>query len=357
MAKGLGWTVLAAALTNTPRARQKDDPISIVERNGAEYLRVPLIKKCKIRYKGNVIAFGQDEFDQMLKNHKDRVWDAPPYIRVAHEDSFGLAWFAQVGNETPSGEMVQEKDWLVAYALPTDEDVRRAERGYKFASIDVHPDYASNQMGLALSSNEFEEVNEEDEVTEEEAMSDDKDKGNVVTLSADEYKDLLTRESEANAVLQKQLDEANAQKAMLEAEQARSRQQLFLSSVNGVIDQAKARRSEDGKAALPAFILNTAEAILKFEAIENGGVVIKLDRDGGEGGVIDYVFSAVSYLLAEMPIISMAVEGSTDAKEEDGYDDGEKTMITLGLDKVPLEEYLENEAKLSHGPAAMEVTQ
>jgi hypothetical protein len=332
---GLGWTILAAALTNTPRAAQKDNPISIVER-------------------GEIITFGQDEFDQMLKNHTDRVWDFPPYIREGHYDNPALAWFARVDNEDPAGEMVQENDWLVAYALPTDEEVQKAKRGYRYASIDVHPDYSSNQMGLAFSSMEFEEI-DEDEVTEEEAMVDDKDKKNV-TLSAEEYKKLLDQESDRVA-LAKELEEVKAMKLALEAERVKTRKQLFIASVNGVIDQAKARRSEDGKSALPAFVLNTAESILKFEAIEGNNGVIKLDREAGESGVIDYVFNAVSYLLTNMPIISMAVEGSTDADETDRYDDGEKPMITLGLDKVPLDEYLENEALLSHGPAATEVAQ
>ena len=222
---GKGWTILAAALTNTPRARQKDNPISIIERDGTKFLRVPLIKKCRIKFRDKVITFGQDEFDQMLRNHTDRVWDAPPYIRVGHHDSPALAWFARVGDEEPTGEMVQENDWLVAYALPTDDEVEKAKRGYRYSSIDVHPDYSSNQMGLAFSSDEFEEV-DEDEVTEEASMSGEGKQEKVITLSEKEYKSLLASESEKNATLQKELDEVKVMKAKLETERSH-RQMIF----------------------------------------------------------------------------------------------------------------------------------
>ena len=62
----------------------------------------------------------------------------------------------------------------------------------------------------------------------------------------------------------------------IEAERAKSRRQLFISSVNGVLEKAKARRSKDGKSALDAFVLNTAESILKFEDIEADSGMIKL---------------------------------------------------------------------------------
>lgn len=355
--KGCGWTILAAALTNTPRARQKDNPISIVERNGEEYLKVPLIKKCKIRYRGEILTFGQDEFDQMLTNHKNQVWDAPPYIRVGHYDNPGLAWFAQVGDQSPSGEMVQEGDWLVAYALPTDEKVREAERGYKYSSIDVHPDYSSNQMGLAFNSSKFEEVDEV-EVTEEETMSGDGKNKKVVELSQEEYQDLLAEGSKERAELQRELDEVKELKAQLEANQAKAKRQVYFSSVSAVIDRAKARRSEDGKSALPAFILNTVEAILKFEVIESGSGVIKLDREGGESGLVDYVFHAIDHLLTNMPIISMSIEGSSEHKEDARYegDDGKET-ISFGLETIPLDEFYENEAHLALGVKPAEVTQ
>lgn len=352
---GRGWTILSAALTNRPRARQKNHPISIVERDGAEYLRAPLIRKCRIKYRGEILTFGQEEFDQILKNHKGRIWDAPPYIRVAHGDSFGLAWFARVGDEEPHGDMVQENDWLVAYALPTDEDVKRAERGYKYTSIDVHPDYSSNQMGLSFSSDEFEEI-DEDEVTEEVSMSDEGKQEKVITLSEKEYKSLLASESEKNATLQKELDEVKVMKAKLETERVANHRQLFLTSVDGVIEKATARRSEDGKTALPAFVLNTAKAIMKLGAIESGSGVIELDRKGGEIAVVNYIFNAINYLLTNMPITPMATEGSTGHEENRMRTDNEET-IKFGTEEISLEKFLEAEAKKSVGLPAEEVTQ
>ena len=353
--KGKGWTILAAALTNTPRARQKDHPISIVEKNGTKFLRVPLIRKCRIKFRDKVIAFGQDEFDQMLRNHTDRVWDAPPYIRVGHHDSPALAWFAKVGDEEPAGKMVQENDWLVAYALPTDDEVEKAKRGYRYSSIDVHPDYSSNQMGLAFSSDEFEEV-DEDEVTEEVSMSDDDKKEKVITLSEKEYKSLLASESDKNATLQKELDEVKAMKAKLETERVANHRQLFMASVDGVIEKATARRSEDGKTALPAFVLNTAKSIMKLEAIESGSGAIELDRTGGEIAVVDYIYNAMNYLLTNMSITSMATEGST-GHEENKMDAGEKETIKFGTEEIGLEEFLGAEARLSVGLPAKEETQ
>lgn len=358
---GKGWTILAAALTNTPRARQKDHPISIVERNGTKFLRVPLIRKCRIKYHDEVIVFGQDEFDQMLRNHTDRVWDAPPYIRVGHYDNPALAWFAKTGDEEPSGEMVQENDWLVAYALPTDEEVEKARRGYRYSSIDVHPDYSSNQMGLSFSSSEFEEV-DEDEVTEEGNMSDGKEEKEekVITLSEAEYKAMLAGESKASAEMRKELSEASAALADLRAERDKGRKRLFLSSVDGVIDRASARRGKDGKTALPAFVLNTVKSILKFEAIEGSSGVIQLAREDGESGLVDYLFHALDHLLTDMPITSMAVEGSTEHEENAQYEGGDgdgKQMIKFGLKEIPLSEFLEEQARLSHGLSAKEVTQ
>ncbi|HEC61583.1 MAG TPA: hypothetical protein ENI27_04945 [bacterium] len=266
-----------------------------------------------------------------------------------------MAWFARVGDEEPHGDMVQENDWLVAYALPTDEDVKRAERGYKYTSIDVHPDYVSNQMGLAFSSDEFEEV-DEDEVTKEVSMSDDDKKEKVITLSEKEYKSLLASESDKNATLQKELDEVKAMKAKLETERVANHRQLFMASVDGVIEKATARRSEDGKTALPAFILNTAKSIMKLEAIESGSGAIELDRTGGEIAVVDYIYNAMNYLLTNMSITSMATEGST-GHEENKMDAGEKETIKFGTEEIGLEEFLGAEARLSVGLPAKEETQ
>lgn len=340
---GCGWVILASALTNTPRARQKGNPISIVERNGTEYLRVPLIKKCRIKYRDQILTFDQDKFDQMLKNHHDQVWDAPPYIRVGHQGSPGLAWFAQVQGESPHGEMVQEQDWLVAYALPTDEEVKKAERGYKFASIDLHPDYNSNQLELAFSSNDFEEITEEETMT----TSDSKDE---ITLSKEEYQRLMG-DSAANEItisLQAQVDALatekaawDAQRVEMEARRTKDRKAIYLSRVESVIEKAKARRSEDGKSALPAFVLNIAANILKFETITGDSDTIKLERDGEDGVApyVDYIVHAISHLLSNMPIESMPAEGST-THTEDGPD-GEK--IRFGMAETSLDEFYDKE--------------
>lgn len=342
--QGYGWTILAAALTNTPRARQKNNPISIVERDGAKFLRVPLIRKCKIRYQGSVITFNQKKFDQMLENHKNQVWDAPPYVRVGHKDSPGLSWFAQVQDESPHGEMIQEGDWLVAYALPTDEEVKKAERGYKFASIDMHPDYMSNQMELAFNSQDFEEVTKEEPMTIAEGTKD----GDKIELSKEEYQDLLSQSAsnEVAVKLQAQVDALAAEKATLEtekvkfkAERIEDRKMIYMSSVDAVIEKAKARTSEDGKTALPAFVINTLESLLKFETIDS---TIKLSTDGdGVSGYVDYVFSSVKHLLEGIPILAMPIEGSTTG--EDGGPESEK--ILFGMTTTELDEFYTKEAE------------
>lgn len=351
--KGFGWTILAAALTNMPIAQQRGNPISIVEKDGVEYLRVPLIKKCKIRYRDQILTFDQGKFDQMLENHQSQVWDSPPYIRIGHKDSPGLSWFAQVKGETPHGKMVQEQDWLVAYALPTDEDVKKAERGYKFSSIDLHPDYSSNQLELAFSSQDFEEVTDE-----EEDMSGN---GEEITLSKEEYQKLMS-ESAANETtvkLQAQVDALavdktawEAEKLELEARQAKDRRAIYLSTVENIIEKASARRGKDGKSALPAFVLTTAASILKFETISGDSGTIKLERDGGDGvaNYVDYVVDAISYMLSNMPIESMPVEGAT--THEEGAPGKEK--IKFGMDEKVLDDFYDDEVKDFYG---MEVQQ
>lgn len=346
-----GWTILAAALTNSPRARQKGHPAKIVNVNGTDFLKAPLIQKCMIKYRDQVIKFGQEEFNQMLQNHRNEVWDAPPHIRVGHSASPGLAWFGKVEDEDPAGYLTQEDDWLVAYARPADEHVKEALRGYKFLSIDVHTDYDSNQMELRFSLDDAEVIFLE----EDQQMPDPKDKttpeapvtpldgGNSITLSREQYDELI--KAQASQASNAELDRLRAENEALKLAREEAKRNTYLLAVERIVANANARRGEDGKSALPAFVLNTVSQILKFEDVGEDGKVIKLDREGKTTGVIDYMVHSLEYLLMNMPIEPISTQGDTSSGEKPRYQSGTANENSFNMSDDDLDAFYTSGAR------------
>ncbi len=142
--KGFGPTIIRVAATNEPHIRLKDNPITVVERDGEKLVRIPLLFKGEFSHPSGTLVFDNAFFDTVIKNHNNEVWDAAPYFRKGHTRSEALAWF----DASSGGCIVAEGNLLVGYVKPVDDEaLKNFETGrYRYASIDLHTDYQSNVL-------------------------------------------------------------------------------------------------------------------------------------------------------------------------------------------------------------------
>lgn len=331
---GFGWTLLAVANTNRPATRMKDAEITLTTIDGKEYIRVPIIKKAVVNYRNErIIRFDQAVFDQVLKNHEAEVWDSAPYFRVSHETGDQRppagCWF----DKSTGGAIKQEGDWLIGYGIPTGDDVKEDVRRkrYRYASADLHPNYKSSQIATlegVISTLNFEELSD-DQIIRLQYAQEETTMPDNTTVSAEgldalnrEISDLKSKLATAEAKIKEltpapELDLPPEAKAQIEALE-RKNQELelkferknredMIAARNRTVDALAGKWGavrKDGKGH-PAFVIETAKAILLEGEVKAGDKVLKLEFAAGQAPSLDqyriYVFEAVTALMDGLP--------------------------------------------------------
>jgi TolA-binding protein len=157
---GAGTTLVAVGATNKPHLRQRGAEISITE-DGE--VRVPIARRGVYRHPQGPIIFSDPVFENMIKNHANRVTDYPVHLDLRHKDTEGALALLDAED---GGRLVKEDGWLVAYGKPTDEQAVRLikSKRYRFASAEFKHDYRSNVVRWL--SDDLEELDDKEVIAE-----------------------------------------------------------------------------------------------------------------------------------------------------------------------------------------------
>jgi hypothetical protein len=221
---GLGPVLIDAAVTAKPHLRQRGREVKIVERDGAEYVEVPLFRQGIYRHPRGRLVFNDTFFDAMIKNHEDAVTDYNVHLDFRHSDKMGALAFM---DKQDGGWLEKQDGWLVGYGVPVGEKEKELikSRKWRYASAHFYKDYKSNLVHK-LSSDDLDEMTQE-ELLEEVTMPRKFEFGEIViNVSEDDGVFALGDESvEALGTLGKAFralaDKVKEQSAEAEAYQAR----------------------------------------------------------------------------------------------------------------------------------------
>lgn len=373
---GFGWTLVAVAAVNRPGARQRGYDITVVERNGQMVLRAPIIKKSVVRNKGRTYKFDQGFFDNVLRNHERGVCDSAPYLRVSHEPGDArppaLGWF----DAESGGELVQEENWLVGYALPTSDEaletVKRKE--YRYASADIHPDYRSNELAV-LETAEFETYPEdhifveEDNtmtVTLEEALvqieqlkTDMVERDERVTELEAQVTELEDGQSddddhqdlEVPEWVKEKLTKLEAENIRLEEERVKSAQiaefERRKATVAEIAGNLKSFRNDSGH-GYSAAVVNTFEQVALSQPVKGSGDEIIVQLEDGEeltlAALLDYFIAGAAHLVRQSgPTVQL--EGNTHGVESKP----ESLTGAFGMTPEQMQDFYKNSADRAWG--------
>lgn len=335
MLEGVGPVILGVAATNRPHLPLP--PISIVEKDGKQYIRTPMIAQGIYRHPKGDLIFNQATVDRMLANHKAGISHFGVSLDAKHLPQLGaLAWY----DEKSGGWLAEEEEngekLVVGYGVPTGNDALEAVKSgkFKFASIEFHPNYESDVIER-LSSDDLNILTLEQFLQE---VSMEKNENGTILLSADEAKVYEETQNSIKAFetqvkdLTAKLEVAEAKVVKLESsvetetddlpeairlqleerdkKVAAMQKRLLQAEVGIRLEKAKSYVDEMGRAHSPV-LLEWAEKVMTGAQLGDEQTVIKLEL-GGEG---QYIFEAVGWLLDNLPG-QMPVKGNT---EEDEY--------------------------------------
>lgn len=286
----VGIALLRVAYTNEPHLRLRKHPLSIVEVDGAEYIRHPIIVAGKYTHpKGELdlnsvpIEDPKHKLNRIVANHYGNVTDAGVYTRPGHKSREAWSWLSKEHGGWLAIEKVGPDIVLVGYGKPTSKDrLETLRRGdYRYISADLHTKYRSNAL------EDDGDIVHTHQLTEEDNMPD-----KTISLSLEDHKALVKAQKKTEGLIT-QITSLEADKVKLETLAARleARVEEFESDQSG---------DEDGDLPEPVRLKmeQTSKKLAQLEAnlakAERGAILAQLKQSiklastpDREGKVID----------------------------------------------------------------------
>jgi hypothetical protein len=347
MLSGVGPVLGGVAVTNRPFLPLP--PISIVERDGSEYARVPILIAGRFKHpQYGKLVYTPEVFNRLIANEEAGYNHHGVSADARHMPKLGaLAWlskrFGGAGFEVEKDE--DGRTLLVGYGPPAGEEAKRLFKDglFRFASVEMWPDFKSSVEEL-LSTDDLQTLTLEELLSEEADMPNEypsKNEDGTVILSAEQFVEYervadltkqvgeLTQELEtAQAKIEAlekpeppdEMPEEFRQKLEERDEQVQSMQRRLLAAeVRAVIADAQSYRDETGRAHSPV-LLEWATNVLQGKPVGDESEPIKLEG----GGTEKYVFEAITWLLKHVPG-QVPMDGVTEGDEHRLEGDGKYT--------------------------------
>lgn len=345
-----GPVIVGVGVTNIPHLPLP--PMSVVEEDGQEVIRVPFLRKGVFRHPDGELVFDDKVFDQMLANHSQKIseWGAP--LKVGHDTkkTDALGWL----DNDEGGRIVKEVDQkygelLVGYVKPIDEDALKLVKGkkFKYASIEFKPKYQSTLV-KQLSAEVLTEIQTDDLLDpimlEEQKME--------VTISQEEY-DALKEKAERVTQLEQQLKDTEAKIVTLEAqvkpakdevnlpesvklemqsqreEISRLKRNALETQVNLILTKAESYRDKNGYGHSPVLLEYAKAAMLGQEVKLAEDKVIKLES-AQPADIADYFRKVWVTVLETIPgQVNMTGKTESDDKRSVNLESGSFTADEL----------------------------
>ena len=285
---GHGPVIVAVAATNEPHLKLKDHPVEMVNINGKDLIRVPMLFAGVFSHpkgKNGKFNFTPQFLSRVEKNHNQEVWDSAPYFRVGHARDRALGWF----DKQKGGYFSLEDNGklLVGYAMPTDEEaIEIINKGlFRYASVDLHFNFKSRLMALLeISTHELEEYTSMTDQNDGQENSTN-DLATLVALATQSAKDIAELNASITGLATRietletseqedseedthslEVQELKDVQLALQNENRAYKVALIRTKVKGVLAQLKAYRTSDNK-GYSAALLNSVEAILLHKEI------------------------------------------------------------------------------------------
>lgn len=331
-----GLTLLRIAYTNEPHLKLRDHPISVVNIDGKEYVRHPVMVAGKYHHpngeldlNGTEITDPKHKFNRIIANHFNRVQDAGVYTRPGHTSGRAWTWVSPEHGGWLAYEEDKGDQLLVAYGRPTNpnyvDEIKRGE--FQYVSADLHLKYRSN----AILENTSPDVVSWHRLSLQEGSMDE------VTVKKDEYDALLAKAKLADE-LQAQLAKSNQTaeetnkkveqlearltettkkldpeipepvRLMLEENQRQlteARAEIRKARQTGLVDRFKASvkmatTPDRSGNILDAFTLEFAKNLVFGEPLGKGDELIKLEAQDTDS-VREHYIRAMTYFLENAP--------------------------------------------------------
>lgn len=341
-----GPVVVGIAVTNIPHLPLPE--LSVIEKEGQEFVRVPFLRKGVFRHPSGDLVFNDEIMDKMVENHNKKRSHYGVMLNEAHQPRKALAWF----DKKAGGWIQKESDpefgeILVGYGKPTGNtivDLIRSQE-YRFASVEFKPKF-KNTMIAKLSSDDLTYVDEEElsRIMLEEEMEN-------VTISLEEYNTLKEKAAKAEKITQLEaaLEAAEAKVTELEtpkedntikfenlpeefrlqfeemrADNVRLKKNALQKDVDLVITRAESYRDGNGKGHSPV-LLEIAKAAMLGEPVNlSQDSIVKLESSAASG-VADYFRKVIVGILENVPG-QINFSTKTEADEARSVDNGNDTQ-------------------------------
>lgn len=157
-----GPVILGIAATNRPHLPLP--PMSVVEKDGEKFVRVPFLRKGVFRHPRGNLIFNDAVMDKMLDNYQNKRSHYGVSLDLRHDPKLGAwAWFDRNGGHITSENDPEFGRLLVAYGKPTSEKALDMVRSgmYQYASIEFDPNRKDTLMEK-LSADDLVEISLED---------------------------------------------------------------------------------------------------------------------------------------------------------------------------------------------------
>lgn len=311
--------ILGVAATNRPHLPLP--PMSVVEKDGETYIRVPFLRKGIFRHPTGNLVFNEQVMKEMLSNHNNKKSHYGVSLDLRHKPELGaLAWFdKERGGFVELERDTEYGDLLVGYGKPTSEEASKMikNKQYVFASVEFHPKWKGN-MVQKLSIDEVEEIALED-LVENVKFSNTEEIMDKIEITREEYDRLLALESQVESMKRESQEEQIPENIRIRLEdQTREIQRLkrktLESQVESIIAKAETYRDNSGRAHSPVLLELAKAAMLGLE-VQNGDEVIKLESSE-LADVVDYNRRLWIKLLETNPG-SIQFESRTEVIEEE----------------------------------------
>jgi hypothetical protein len=363
--------MLGVAITNRPHIRLKNHPISFVEKEGEEYLRVPIAVQGLYRHPQGDLDFNDDTFKSFLENQKKGIADYDLGLDAKHLPQQGYwAWFEESLNGNVQQEVAENGDkLLVAYGKPTTDGVKDLlkKNVFRYASLEFHPNYRSNLKSRYLSddltainiSNEILEVNmdfklelNEDggaELTKEqvealqqlvkdgetavetitsleETAEETKTKLQEATEKIDELESKLeTSEDDEEIELSEREKELYDRIQVLEQQSIQAEKEKAEQWVDLKLEKAKGRTDENGMIHSAVF-LNVMRALMLGDTVKDDNKTIELEDATDAASYGKFVREICAYALTTVPG-QVQGEGITAPDDERKLEDDQTNVM------------------------------
>lgn len=312
-----GW-----GFTNKPHVQYLDEMSFVGEDGepwsgeGKKYLKVPLLVMGRWQHPRGVLNFTPEVIARIEDNFKAHKAGHDVSADLRHNPQSGaMAW--------ATGRFAMEKNragftqWSII-AEPTPEGARLVEdKVYRYASIEVHPDFKDRMLSASLSA---------DEIT-----------GPFVLDAIPVREDTMPKEVAVTLEdMQSRLLAMEQALAERDEELASMRRSAAASFVARIVAEAKNYRDSEGRAHNTVF-LEWLEDVLLCRSIgeEDAPIVLEVEEANSPGAVHAYYRRSIDWLMRNMP-------GQV-PMEPVGTERSKKRPVALGADDewVPTEDDLQ----------------